>query len=137
MIEHAGNNARIIRGVLGADIIALLEVWRRAGFERLALQRLVAAVGFRLGLVDFGFLRRRQSKEGRGFPKNVVDKRLGDAVILDVEESLVEAGRAQLRDRPLADRPTFLLDRPEMSITGSEAAETLAASSALGICAPV
>jgi len=97
VIEHAGNDARIVKGVFWPDIIAFFEVRRRAGFQCLALQRLVATVCFRLRLVDFGFLCGRQSEEGGCFGKNVVDQRLRNTVVLDVEETLVEAGRPQLR----------------------------------------
>lgn len=97
MIEQPGDNARIVRRVFRTDIIAFFQIWRRARLERLALQRLVTAIGIRARFVDQRFLLGRQSKERGGFAEDALDQRLLDAMIFDVEKTLVEAGGTQAR----------------------------------------
>ena len=62
--------------VFRADIIAFLQVGRRARLERLTLQRLVTAIGIRARLIDQRFLLGRQSKERGGFAEDALDQRL-------------------------------------------------------------
>ena len=92
VIEQPGDDTRIVRRVFRTDIIALLQIGRRARLERLALQRLVAAIGVRARFVDQRFLLGRQSEERGGFGEDALDQRLLDAMIFDVEKTLVEAG---------------------------------------------
>jgi len=71
----------IVGRVLGTDIIALLEVRRRAKLQRLPLQRLIAAIGRRPRLVDLGFDVCRKREEGYRLGKDVADQGFVDAVI--------------------------------------------------------
>ena len=82
--------------VIGTNVIALFEIRRRARLEGLALQRLVAAIGARSRLVDFRLYFGRQSKKRGGLREHVLDQRLRDAVIFDIEKAFVETGGAQL-----------------------------------------
>ena len=97
VIEHAGDDSRIVGPMVGTDVITLLEIGRRPALKGLSLQRLVTAIGVRARFVDCHFLLDRQSKKRSRFLENIIDQRFGDAVVADVEKSFIKASGAQLR----------------------------------------
>ncbi len=97
VVEQTGDDARVVRLVFRADIIALLEVGRRTCLERLTLQRLVTAIGIRMRLIERGFLLGRQCEKCGGFAKYARDQRIVHTMIFDIEKTLVEAGGTQAR----------------------------------------
>ncbi len=96
VIEHTGDDPRIVWLVFRADVIALLQIRRRTGFERLSLQRLIAAIGFGFGFVDFSLLFGRQGEKSSSLGEHIGNQIFRNAVIANVEETLVEAGSVQL-----------------------------------------
>ena len=67
LIELAGEDPRVVGGDLRTDVEALLEIGRCAGLERLAAQRLVAAIGARR-LVDRAFRSAGKAKNAAASP---------------------------------------------------------------------
>jgi hypothetical protein len=105
VIELAGADARIVRGVLGTDVEPFLEVRRSARLEGLAPERLVAAVRPGAGLVRGKLLFGRQRKEAPRFGEDRGDEIFGHAVVANVKEAVVEAGGAQGAGHLLPLRP--------------------------------
>ncbi|MNN14458.1 hypothetical protein D3C81_1275210 [compost metagenome] len=96
-IEAAGQHARVIGGNLGADIEALFQVGRRAGFQRLGAQRLIAPVAGREALVHGELVGHAQVEEALAGREHIADQHRVDAVVRQVEEAAMRAGIVQLR----------------------------------------
>ena len=96
VIEQAGDNARIRRRQILADVEAFLEIGRRAGFQNLITHLLVAAVAGGEGFIDQKLLFHRQGEEALYLRQRGRLQLRRNAVMGDVEEAGVGAGLVQL-----------------------------------------
>jgi hypothetical protein len=99
--------------------------------QGLAVQGLIAAVGGGLRLVDGGLLASGQGEEALGLGERGRDQRLGDPVIVDVEEAVSTAGLAQRGGNVSARSDVRAAQAASTSMMGSVARDTRAASAAM------
>ena len=93
VVETPGQYPWVVLGQLLADVEALLEIGRRTGFQHLAAQRLIAAIGLRENLVQRALAGFRLSEESPRLLEHRLLQCGVDTMVGDAEEADLATGR--------------------------------------------